>query len=148
MWFAKHVWLLKYLLLCARYSDGCENKWGARHAIATLLLTAVCGFPRARFVTRVTHKPLRHRARYIKDHVIVLFDIIVEEINSFWGVDLPFENCLHMPDLDSRLSYSAEKCSWNFRSSGIPPPSDSFKPVLASSFCTTGCIFLPYRYAL
>jgi len=77
------------ITLCAGYSDGCENKWGSRHAIATLILTAMCGFTRARLVTRVTHKPLRHRARYINDHVIVLFDIIVEQINSLWGVDLP-----------------------------------------------------------
>jgi len=34
----------------------------------------------------------RHRARYIHDHVIVLFDIIVEQINFLGGVDLPFEN--------------------------------------------------------
>jgi len=34
----------------------------------------------------------RHHARYIHDHVIVLFDIIVEQINFLWGVDLALEN--------------------------------------------------------
>jgi hypothetical protein len=87
------------ITLCKGYSDGGENAGGARHAIATRLLTAVCGFTRASFFTRTTHKPLRHRARYIHDHVTVLFDIIVEQINYFKGVDLPFENCLHMHSL-------------------------------------------------
>jgi hypothetical protein len=35
---------------------------------------------------------VRHRARYIHDHVMVLFDIILEQINSFGGGDLAFEN--------------------------------------------------------
>jgi len=34
----------------------------------------------------------RHRARYIHDHVIMLFDIIVQQINFLGGVDLPLEN--------------------------------------------------------
>jgi len=68
------------------------NTWRTRNAIATRLLTAVVGITRARFITCITHKPLRHRARYIHDHMIVLFDINVEQINSFWGVDLHFQN--------------------------------------------------------
>ena len=55
---------------------------GARNTIATCLLTAMCGFTREPFVTYITYVLLRHRARYIHDHVIVLFDIIVQEINS------------------------------------------------------------------
>ena len=34
----------------------------------------------------------RHSARYIHDHVIVPFDIIVQQINFLGGVDLPLEN--------------------------------------------------------
>jgi len=52
--------------------------------------------------------PFRHRARYVHDHVIVLFDIIVEQINFLWEVDLALENYLHMPGLDKRLSCTAE----------------------------------------
>ena len=69
------------ITLCARYSDGSENTRRAGHAFATRMLTAMRGFTRARFVTCITHKPLRHRARYIHDHVVVLFDIILEQID-------------------------------------------------------------------
>ena len=66
------------ITLGAGNSDVGEFSRCARHTIATCLLAAVGGFTRARFVTCIKHKPLRHRARYIHDHVIVLFDIIVE----------------------------------------------------------------------
>jgi len=52
----------------------------------------MCGLTRARFVTRFTHKLLRHRASYIHHHVIVLFDSIVEQLNLLRGVGLPFEH--------------------------------------------------------
>ena len=68
----------------------------------------VGGGDNVRFVTCITYVPLRHRARYIHDHVIVLFDIIVEQINFLWEVDLALENYLHMPGLDKRLSCTAE----------------------------------------
>jgi len=80
------------ITLGAGNSDGGDGVRGARHTIATCKVAAVGGFTRARFVTCITHKPLRPRARYIHDHVVVLFDIIVEQINSFRGVDLPFDN--------------------------------------------------------
>jgi hypothetical protein len=42
------------------------------HTIAAGLVTTVCDFTCARFVTCFTHKPFRRRARYIHDHVIML----------------------------------------------------------------------------
>ena len=66
------------ITLGAANSDGGEGARKARHTIATYLLTAVGGITRARIVTRITCVLLRHSARYIHDHVIVLFDIIVE----------------------------------------------------------------------
>jgi len=89
LWFAKHVWPLKCLTLHGILTSVKTRR--ARHTIATRLVAAMCGFTRAQFVTCITHKPLRHRARYIPDHVIVLFDI-VEQINSLLGVDLAFGN--------------------------------------------------------
>jgi hypothetical protein len=80
------------ITLRARYSDSCDNTRRARRAIATRLLTAVGCITRARFSTYITYILFRHRARYIHDHVIVLFDIIVEQINFLWGVDVAFEN--------------------------------------------------------
>ena len=77
------------ITLCARYSDGSENTRRAGHAFATRMLTAMRGFTRAAFVTCITP---RHHARYIHDHVVVLNDIIVEQIDFLWGADLPFEN--------------------------------------------------------
>jgi hypothetical protein len=59
-------------------SDGGEGARRPSQTITAGLVTAVCGFTRARFVTLFTHKPLRHRARYIHDHVIVSFDIVIE----------------------------------------------------------------------
>ena len=44
----------------------------------TFLVTAVWVFTCPGFIIRFTHKPLRHPARYIHDHVIVSFDIIIE----------------------------------------------------------------------
>ena len=70
------------ITLGAGNSDGGESARGTRHTIATYLVAAMCGFTRARFVTCITHKPIRRRASYIHDHVIVLFDIVVEQINS------------------------------------------------------------------
>ena len=78
--------------LCASYSDGSENTRRTRHAIATRLLTAVVGITRARNFTCITYILFRHRARYIHHHVIVLFDIIVEQINFLGGADLTSEN--------------------------------------------------------
>jgi hypothetical protein len=83
------------ITLCARYSETCVNTWRARHAIATRLLKAVGGITRARFFTCITYILFRHRARYIHDHVIVLFDIIVEQIHFLWGVNLAFENYVY-----------------------------------------------------
>jgi len=79
------------ITLCTGYSDSGENTPRACHTIATRLLTAVGGIIRARFVTCITYLLFRHRARYIHDHVIVLFNIIVEQINFLGGIDLPFE---------------------------------------------------------
>ena len=88
--------------------DGGKVIWSPSHTIATRLVTAVCGISCAQFVTRFTHKPLRHRARYIHDHVIVPFDIVIEYINSLRIVDLPFKHCIHTPGLDRQLSYTPE----------------------------------------
>ena len=66
------------ITLGAGYSEAREFERGARHTIAICMLTAVGGFTAARFVTCITYILLRHRARYIHDHVILLFDIIVE----------------------------------------------------------------------
>ena len=60
------------ITLGAGNSDGGESARGARHTIATCLLTAVCGLTRARLVTCITNRPLRYCARYIHDHVILL----------------------------------------------------------------------------
>ena len=96
------------ITLCTRYSHASVNFWGDRHAIATRQITAVGGSSRARILKCIIYEPLSHRARYIHDHAIVLFDIILEQINFLGGVDLPFENCLHMTGLDKRLSNTAE----------------------------------------
>jgi len=66
------------ITLCTRYSDRDVDAGRASHAIATRLLTAVGGITRARFLTCITYVLLRHRARYIHDHVIVLFDVVIE----------------------------------------------------------------------
>ena len=58
--------------------DGGEGKRGARHIIATRFVTHVCNVSPTPFVTCITYVLLHHRARYIHDHVIVSFDIIVE----------------------------------------------------------------------
>jgi len=96
------------ITLCARYSDGSENIRRARHAIATRLLTAVGGINRARFLTCITYLLYRHRARYIHDHVIVLFNIIVEQIIFLGSRPALWKIILHMPGLDKRLSFTAE----------------------------------------
>ena len=67
-----------YITFGAGDFDGGEGARRPSHKITTCLVTAVCGFTRARFVTRFTHKPLRHRVGYIYDHVIVSFDIVIE----------------------------------------------------------------------
>jgi len=77
---------------CARNSEFGEIARVARHTIATCLVTAMCGITRARFVTCITIILNRHRVRYIHDHVIVLFDVIVQQIEFLGGVELPFEN--------------------------------------------------------
>ena len=46
--------------------------------------------PRSIFYMHYIHT-FRHRARYIHDHVIVLSNIIVQQINFLGGVDLAFE---------------------------------------------------------
>ena len=68
------------ITLGAGNSYGGEGARGARLTVTKCLVTAMCGFIRARFVACITYILLRHRARYIHDHVIVLFDIIVEQI--------------------------------------------------------------------
>jgi hypothetical protein len=59
-------------------SDSGDGARRPSHTITTCVVTAVCDFTRAPFLTSFKHKSLRHRARYIHDHVIVLFDIIIE----------------------------------------------------------------------
>ena len=54
---------------------------GARrhsHTVATRLVADVCDITCTRIFTRFTRKRLRHRVRYIHDHVIALFDISKE----------------------------------------------------------------------
>jgi len=62
----------------AVYSEGREIARRPSHTITTCLVTAMYGVSSACFVTCFTHVLLRHRARYIHDHVIVPFDIIIE----------------------------------------------------------------------
>jgi hypothetical protein len=62
----------------AGLSDGGESARRRSHIIATRLVTDVCVISYALFVTHFTHKPLPHRARYIHDHMIVSFDVIIE----------------------------------------------------------------------
>ena len=66
------------ITLSAGNSDGGEGARGASHTIATFMFTAMCGITRTRLFTCITYILLRHRGRYIHDHVIVLFDIIVK----------------------------------------------------------------------
>ena len=80
------------ITLCTGHSDRVLDAGWDSNAIATPLLKAVGGKTRARIFTCITYIFFRHRARYIHDHVLVLFDIIVEQINFLWGVDLALEN--------------------------------------------------------
>ena len=66
------------ITLGAGNSDIGEGARGAHYTIATYMVTAVGGLTRAQFVTCIKYVLLPHRARYIHDHVIVLFEIIVE----------------------------------------------------------------------
>ena len=60
------------------YSDGVGIDRSPSLTFATRLVADVCDVTCARFATSFTHRPLRHRARYIHDHKIVSFDIIIE----------------------------------------------------------------------
>jgi len=51
---------------------------GARHTIATRLVTQVPNVSPTPIVTCFTHVPSRHDTRQVYDHMIVSFDIIVE----------------------------------------------------------------------
>jgi len=73
-------------------SDNVEGARGIRHTIATRLVTHVHNVSPTPFVTCFTYVLLRHRARYIHDHVIVLINIIVEKIKTFRGVVLPVKH--------------------------------------------------------
>ena len=109
LWFTKHVWLLKCLLHSAQgnltpaYAHG-GNAMQSLHVCSQWWVAALA----LDFLHALHTYFFRHRARYIQDHVIVLFDIIVQQINFLGGVDLLLENCLHTPGLDRRLSYTAE----------------------------------------
>jgi hypothetical protein len=59
-------------------SDVGEGARRPSNTITAGLVTVVCGFTRARFVTRFTHKSLRQRELYTHDLVIVPFDIVIE----------------------------------------------------------------------
>jgi len=59
-------------------SDGGEDARGARHTIATRLVTHVRNFSRTFFVTCFTHVLLRHRFPYIHESVTVSIDIVLE----------------------------------------------------------------------
>ena len=59
-------------------SDIVEGARGTRHTITTCLFTHVRNVSHSPFVAYFKYVLLRHRARYIHDHVIVLIDIIVE----------------------------------------------------------------------
>jgi hypothetical protein len=69
-----------------------EGARGARHTIAIRLVTHVRNVSTTPFVTCFTHVPSSHGSLQFYDHMIVSFDIIVEDMNSLRGVDLPFKH--------------------------------------------------------
>ena len=69
-----------------------ERPLGAGHAVATHLIAGVHDVTSTRFVARFTHIPSSHGTCKISDYVIMSFDIVIEQINSFHRVDLLFEH--------------------------------------------------------
>ena len=69
-----------------------ERARRAGHAVATRLITGVRDVACTRFVARVTPVPSGHSSSKICDYVIVPFDIVIDQINSFDRVDLRIKN--------------------------------------------------------
>ena len=61
------------------------------HAVATRLVAGVRDITYTRFIARFTHVPSSHDTCQICYYVIMSFDIVMEQINSFRSVDLPFK---------------------------------------------------------
>ena len=77
LWFAKDDFLLKCLLYSEQGILIAEKAHGVRHTIVKRLVTYVRNVSPTPFLTCFTYVHLRHRARYIHDHVILSFDIVI-----------------------------------------------------------------------
>lgn len=108
LWFAKHACLLKCLLHSAQGILTEEKSHGGLAIQSLHVWSQMCVASFAHDLLHTIHKLTHHRASYIHDHVLVSFHFIIDYINSFRGVDLPFEQCFDTPGIHKRLSYSPE----------------------------------------
>ena len=78
LWFAKQAFQLKYVLHSEQGILTAVKAHGVRHTIVKRLVTYVRNVSPTHFLTCFIYVLLRHHARYIHDHVIVSFDIVIE----------------------------------------------------------------------
>jgi len=75
----------------AGYSNALESARMARHAVSARLVADVRDVTSTSFVTPLEYVTSRHRASYVRNHVIMMFHIVIEKIYSLLRVNLSVE---------------------------------------------------------
>jgi len=69
-------------------SNALERARGAGHAVAARLVADLRDVTSISFVTPLANVTSRHRASYVRDHVVVMFRIVIEKVYSLLRVNL------------------------------------------------------------
>ena len=65
-----------------------RRAWRNFHAITTRLFAFICHVTTTSFITRSANIPFCHRPCNIYDHMVMTYDVVIKEVNPFFGLYL------------------------------------------------------------